>query len=136
MKPSRLQDNRKLNDSKKKPTNPSKIVKKINFFNYLIPIMCLKKIEKLRYFYYFIEIYQKIFSVDYLLEIILKLNQAGNSLDKLKLIKFNQLEEIEKIFTDINKIYSNEPITRSPFISENSRNHLKIQNISSVQDAK
>jgi len=62
------------------------------------------------------------------LETILKVNHLGNSLEELKIIKYNQLENIDKIYTDTNKIYSNELITIFPFILDNSKNNLKLNN--------
>jgi len=70
--------------------------------------------------------------LDYLLEIILKVNQLGNSLEELKIIKFNQMEDIEKIYSETNKKSSNEVIKKYPFILENVKNNLKLQKNSSL----
>jgi len=93
-----------------------------------LPLLSFKKFENFKFLNYFIEIYQKTFSLDYLLEIILKFNHLGNSLEELKIIKFNQLEDFEKIYLDTNKNYENDLITRFPFIVDNTKSHLKIIN--------
>jgi len=73
---------------------------------------------------FFIEKYKRTFSLENLLEIILKINHLGNNLEEMKIIKFNEIEEFDNLYFERKKERDASPVSKFQYIRDTSKNPL------------
>ncbi len=95
------------NKNENKDNNNNKDYKKLNFIDYLIPLFCYRRYKNLKFLDRFIQIYRRKFSLENILEIILKVEKLGNIFEEMKSKENNNIENLEGIYYNENKENNN-----------------------------